>query len=319
MARRNVKPRLPDDAAARRRRGPRVSGSGAVGERGEGRVRLHKALAAAGIASRRACERLIAEGRVRVNRQTVTSVPAWVDPERDRLEVDGRQVVTGPAPGRAGRGRICIVVNKPRHVLSTTRDPEGRRCVLDLVDVPARTARRLFPVGRLDAQSTGLILLTNDGELAQRLTHPRYGVPKSYRVSIRGTLGPADLKRLTEGLYLARRSPASDGKPVRKAAMSTVRLLGHQRDRERGDRTLLQVTLREGQNREIRRMLARLGFDVRRLERVAIGPLRLRGLARGEWRILTGPSRQALYRAAGLHRQGGRGGAKQEPGDLPTL
>jgi len=258
-------------------------------------VRIQKILAAAGIASRRACEKLITDGRVRVNHEPVTALPAWVDPQIDRVEVDGRVLAAAPPQ----LGRVCILLHKPKNVISTMSDPEGRTTVMDLIRLPARSRKRLFPVGRLDADSTGLILLTNDGELANRLMHPRYGVAKQYRVTIAGRLGPDDLKKLTRGLYLAggpRRPPGPPGPPgaprnaagsARKAAMSAIRIIAGSRDHSRGNRTHLSVTIREGQNREIRRMLARLGCDVRRLQRVAIGPLKLDGLAAGQWRRLT--------------------------------
>ena len=248
-------------------------------------TRLQKVLAEAAVASRRACEALIAEGRVTVNGKRVTTLPAWVDPQRDRIEVDGRRI-TPPAAGHrrrtASARKVYIMLHKPRRVVSTSRDPQGRTTVLDLVDLPPRIAGRLFAVGRLDADSTGLILLTNDGELANRLMHPRYGVPRQYRVSVRGRLDDEDVKKLRRGLYLGR-----PGGAARRAAMASVRVLSHQRDRTRGDRTTIMVTLREGRNREIRRLLARLGHKVRRLERVAIGPLKLKALAPGQWRMLS--------------------------------
>jgi pseudouridine synthase len=165
--------------------------------------------------------------------------------------------------------------------------------VIDLVDLPGRT--RLFPVGRLDADSTGLMLLTNDGDLANRLTHPRYGVSKQYEVKVRGRLTEHDVRKLRDGLVLADRKAQQGGK---RAAMQRVSILRHETDRTRGDRTTLLVTLTEGQNREIRRLLARLGFKVRKLKRTAIGPVRLKGLALGQWRLLTAGELRALKRAA---------------------
>ena len=195
--------------------------------------------------------------------------------------------------------KTYILLHKPRRVITTNRDPQGRTTVLDLVNLPPAICKRLFPVGRLDADSTGLILLTNDGELANRLTHPRYEVPKQYRVSIRGRLTDDDVKKLQQGLYLAHKT--TDRQPrTKRAAMARVKLLGHERDRARGDRTNLLVTLHEGQNREIRRMIARLGHKVRRLERIAIGPLKLKGLAVGQWRMLTTTEVKRLYKTTAL-------------------
>ncbi|MEX2672197.1 MAG: pseudouridine synthase [Phycisphaeraceae bacterium] len=243
--------------------------------------RLHKVLADAGVASRRAAEQMIREGRVAVNGQTVEKLPAWVDPQQDRLTVDGRPVAR---PSKR-QGHTYLLVNKPRRVISTSDDEHGRRTVLELV--PHR--QRLFPVGRLDADSTGLILLTDDGPLANELTHPRYGVPKTYEVAIDGQLGPTDIEKLRRGMFLA-----DPGKPASaKARAESVRIL--QRDREK---TRLVITLREGRNREIRRMMARLGYKVRRLKRIALGPLQLKGVASGEWRELSRAEIQALRTAA---------------------
>ncbi|MEX0745093.1 MAG: pseudouridine synthase, partial [Phycisphaeraceae bacterium] len=179
--------------------------------------------------------------------------------------------------------------------------------------------------GRLDADSTGLILLTDDGELANRLTHPRYGVNKQYQVSVRGKLESGDLEKLKRGLFLAapptkpadeRResagssaSPGPPGSPsggraskgrAKRASVESVRIVGFEKDRARGDRTSLAITLREGQNREIRRLMAALGYKVRRLKRTAIGPMKLTGLGAGQWRPLEAKEVQTLYREAGL-------------------
>jgi len=263
--------------------------------------RLSKAIAGAGVASRRDVEALIAAGRVFVNGQPVTRMPAWVDLEVDRVEVDGEAI--GPRHTRAKGGRLTyVMLHKPKRVITTTRDPEGRANVLDLIDLPATRAGRLFPVGRLDADSTGLILLTNDGDLAHHLTHPRYEVPKRYQLSVRGIVEDADIEKLRRGLILATR-----GKPSRKVSMAQVKLIRRIRDAKHGDRTSLMVTLREGQNREIRRLVARLGYKVRRLERVALGPLRLKGLATGQWRMLTGQEVRELYGASGLKGEGKKG------------
>ncbi|MCC6679383.1 MAG: rRNA pseudouridine synthase [Phycisphaeraceae bacterium] len=270
-------------------------------------LRLQKLLAAAGVASRRRCEQLIEQGHVFVNGRRVTQLPVFIDPERDRIEVDG-QTVSEPAGGekskRATRQtHTTIMLNKPRHVICTASDPQQRKTVLDLVPLE----QRLFPVGRLDADSTGLILLTDDGELAQHLTHPSYEVPKQYRVSVRGRISDDDVEKLRRGLYLApapgnkkRTTVAGKSRAAVKAAAEQVRVLRRFTDRTRGDGTELAITLREGRNREIRRMLARLGFKVRRLHRIAVGPLQLKGLAVGQWRRLTPLELGKLRKAAGM-------------------
>ena len=243
-------------------------------------TRLHKVLADAGIASRRACERLVAEGAVEVNGITVTESPAWVDPARDRITVHGRRVKAPPA-------HVYVMLFKPRGVVCTSSGSESRRRAIDLVKHPSRA--RLFPVGRLDVDSSGLLLLTNDGELANRLTHPRYHLAKVYEVTVKGEVSDKDIQRLTKGLYLA--DPR--GQTGAKTAHSRVRLL--RRDR---NRTRLHVELREGRNRQVRRMLARVGHPVKRLRRVQVGPLKLKGLRVGEWRPLTSRELTALKRAA---------------------
>jgi 23S rRNA pseudouridine2605 synthase len=217
-------------------------------------VRLAKYLAHAGVASRRAAEELIAQGRVRVDGEVVT------DPARDvgdgvAVEVNGRPVAPEPLEVWA--------VNKPTGVVSTAREPGRRRPVTDLVD----SERRLYPVGRLDADSTGLILLTNDGELANRLTHPRYGVPKTYRVTLARPPSERDLERLRQGLRL------EDG-PTAPAEVE-----------RRGEREI-EVTIREGRKRQVRRMAEAIGNQAEALARVRIGSLELGGLRRGEARRL---------------------------------
>lgn len=247
--------------------------------------RLQRVLADAGIASRRACEALIAQGHVRVNSSLVTTLPVFVDPATDRIEVDGRLV-------RPSSQLVTVMLNKPTRTLSTARDDQivQRRTIVQLVDHPA--AARLFPVGRLDYDTTGLILLTNDGELANRLTHPRFGVVKTYQALVRGRLDDADLSRLERGIFLAERRA---GRTVGAVRAAHVGITIARRDR---DTTLLEITLGEGRNRQVRRMLAAVGCPVKRLERIAMGPVRLSGLARGQWRELTHKELTALRRAS---------------------
>ncbi len=229
-------------------------------ERAQSGERLQKVLAAAGIGSRRECEVLIEQGRVIVDGRVVTRLGTRVDPQRQKIQVDGEFV-------RVERP-VYYLVNKPKGVLSTNRDPRGRPRAVDILSgVP----QRLFSVGRLDLESEGLLLLTNDGELTNFLTHPRYEVPKTYIVQVAGRPTPEDLAKLRKGIHL------SEG----KVAVDSVRQVG-----SRGRSTMLEIVLSEGRNREIRRMLARLDHKVMRLTRTAIGPITERGLRPGEFRKL---------------------------------
>ena len=225
-------------------------------------VRLQKVLAAAGVASRRASEELIVEGRVEVNGAIVTELGTRVDPERDTIRVDGSRI---PAP----RHHVYLVLNKPRGVVSTMDDPEGRPTLTDYI--PPRSSR-LFHVGRLDTSTEGLIVLTNDGEFAHRLAHPSYEVPKTYMVEVAGSMDPRTVKRLEKGVTL------EDG-PVKPDRVRVV-------SRTEG-RTLLRITLHVGRNRIVRRMMDAVGHPVDRLSRVAIGPIMLAQLPVGQTRELT--------------------------------
>ncbi len=220
-------------------------------------MRLVKHLAHAGVASRRAAESLIAEGRVRVDGETVRD-PARDVGEDNRILVDGA-AVSGPEP------RVTYAVHKPVGVVSTAQDTHGRPTVVGLLP---DDGLRLYPVGRLDADSSGLILLTNDGELANRLTHPRFEVPKSYRAKLAGKpIDEASLRRLREGVEL------EDG----RTAPAEARRLGEHE---------LELTIHEGRNRQVRRMCSAVGREVLELRRVRFGPLRLDPLAAGEYRRL---------------------------------
>ena len=248
-------------------------------------------MADAGIGARRDCEDMITAGRVRVNGKVVATLPCFIEPEKDVVDLDGEVIqfpesVYAAASARgAARAYTYVLVNKPKGVITTTRDPEGRRNVIDLLPPAMRKDDRLYPVGRLDADSTGLLLITNDGDLAFQLTHPKFGVAKEYRVTCAGLASDEQLQQLKRGMYLV--TPASDGsKSSKRASMESVRILKRFVDRSRGDRTLLSITLREGQNREIRRMLARVGLKVRELERVAIGPLKAGELKPGQFKLL---------------------------------
>lgn len=229
--------------------------------------RLQKVLAAAGIGSRRQCEQLIEEGRVEVDRQVVAILGTRVDPSRQEIRVDGRTV-------RRPK-RIYLLVHKPPGVISTSRDPAGRLRVVDLV----ATDQRLFTVGRLDKSSEGLILVTNDGELANRLLHPRYQVERTYQVVVAGEPTREAIDALRRGVHLA------EGR-VRVARLR----IRHRRKRS----TVLEMVLTEGRNREIRRMAARIGHKVMSLKRVGFGPLRLGDLPPGAYRELTRAELQRL-------------------------
>ncbi len=248
--------------------------------------RLQKVLAEAGVGSRRACEELIEEGRVRVNGHLVNTLPAWVDPVRDHITVDGRRIKTHEP-------HVYIMLFKPRGVVSTNYDPEGRKRAIDLVKHPSRA--RLYPVGRLDMDSSGLLLLTNDGELANRLTHPRHGVHKLYEVTISGALDEDEVKKLERGLFLNEQRVSRGAKPGAKTLPVRLTLLRRARDRTR-----VLMELSEGRNRQIRRMMAKVGHNVKKLRRVQMGPLKLRGLQPGQWRELTPAELKALRKAAGL-------------------
>ena len=238
-------------------------------------IRLQKVLAAAGLGSRRKCEELILAGRVEVDGQVVTELGTRVDPHRQEIRVDGERIRLQPL--------VYYAVHKPPGVVCTHHDPSGRTRLIDLV--PASRRLRLFPVGRLDLHSQGLILVTNDGQLANRLTHPRYGVEKTYRVQVAGLPSPEILEKLQQGVW------TSEG----KLKAERIKVLGtHKKS------TFLEMVLAEGRNRQIRRMLARVGHKVMQLTRLAVGPIRLGKLKPGACRPLRQDEIDALYQAAGL-------------------
>ncbi len=263
----------------------------------QGGERLQKVLADAGVASRRDVEFAVRAGRFRVNGRRVLELPCLVDPARDLIELDGEVLDLGAGGGRRERERLYLMLNKPKGVISTARDPGGRANVVDLVRAAVPKGDRVYPVGRLDADSTGLVLLTNDGELAHRLAHPGSGIPKEYRVAVQGMLTDAALAQLSKGLFLADTGSPKGG--AKRARIQDVRVLKRLRDR-RGDLSLVSVTLREGQNREIRRLFARVGIKVRSLERVALGALRLGRLPPGRYRTLDNEEILQLRRSVRL-------------------
>jgi 23S rRNA pseudouridine2605 synthase len=231
-------------------------------------VRLQKFLADAGVASRRASEQLILAGRVTVNGRPVRELGCKVDPGRDRVAVEGKPV--------AARRKLYVALHKPRGYLCTRREPERRRTVGELL--PAEWSH-LYTVGRLDRESEGLIFLTNDGEFALRLTHPRYATRKTYRVTLEGRVEPPILAKLTAGV-------TDEGEHLRAA---TARLIS-----ANNTHSVLELELTEGKYREIRRLCAALGLTVSRLQRIRIGPIRLGELPAGKWRTLTEPEIKSL-------------------------
>jgi 23S rRNA pseudouridine2605 synthase len=236
--------------------------------------RLNKYLAHAGLGSRRHCEELILAGRVGIDGDVVHDLATRVG--------DGQTVTVDGAPIHAERP-VYWLVNKPRGYLCTNQDPAGRPRAVDLVP---HVSQRVYTVGRLDEDSEGLLLLTNDGDLANRLMHPRYGVEKTYLVQVAGTPNAGDVQKLLHGVWL------SDGH---------VRARSVRRLRRQGESAWLRIVLSEGKNREIRRMLARLGHKVMRLRRMAIGPIELGRLGVGKSRPLVAAELQSLKRFAHKH------------------
>lgn len=240
--------------------------------------RLQKLLAGAGVASRRAAERLILDGRVRVNGRIVRELGVKADPRRDRVEVDGTRL--------AQEHPVYFLLHKPRGVVTTLHDPEGRPTVGELLrDVP----ERVFPVGRLDFHTSGALLLTNDGEWAQALLHPKHSVPRVYSVKLRGALAPEALDSLRRGVPIGRGEIA---RPTEVAIAS----------REAGN-TWLRITLAEGKNREVHRMLEAVGRRVARLARVSFAGIDITGLPAGAYRELT---REELWKLQKRLAEAGR-------------
>jgi 23S rRNA pseudouridine2605 synthase len=270
-------------------RKPKATSAVSSAESGSRSERLQKVLAQCGLGSRRGCEELIEQGRVQIDRKVVTVLGTRVDPASQEIRVDG--VVVRP------ERRIYYLLNKPPGVLSTNKDPQGRQRVIDIIS----SKERLFTVGRLDRMSEGLILVTNDGALANRLAHPRYGVTKTYRVRVAGSPTRETLEQVRRGVYL------DDG----KAQVEALRV----KNRKAGC-TEMEMVLSEGRNREIRRVLARIGHKVLTLKRIAFGPLRLGKLLPGEYRTLTRSEVRELERvaAAPVQRQGNKSSPRPRGG-----
>ena len=246
----------------------------------DGLVRLQKLLATAGVASRRKCEEIMLAGLVEVDGEVVTRLGTKVDPRTARIRVDGRRLP--PLSDHA-----YLVLNKPRGVVSTMSDPEGRRC---LAEVVADRPERLFHVGRLDTDTSGLLLLTNDGDFAQRMAHPSHEVDKTYVAEVEGHVHLRTVRTLLDGVEL-------DDGPV---TVTAAKVLGGDPRRDNQGRSLVELTIHEGRNRIVRRLLDHVGHPVRRLTRTAIGPVRLQGLGDGELRDLTRDELGTLLEAAAL-------------------
>jgi 23S rRNA pseudouridine2605 synthase len=235
-----------------------------------GMVRLQKVLAQAGIDSRRNCEELILDGAVSVNGEPVMTLPAFVNPEIDDIRVNGRRLTQAH--------KVYFLLNKPKNVICTNFDPQGRRKAIDYID----SDQRIFCVGRLDADTTGAIIVTNDSELANRMTHPKFELQKTYEVSLRGRVEGEAIEKIKTGVWL------SEGK-TQKASVKVIA--------RNNLETVLEVKLGQSLNREIHRIMARVGFKVKGLKRTFIGNLRLKGLGPGAWRPLSSTEVQYLHKA----------------------
>jgi pseudouridine synthase len=222
--------------------------------------RLQKVLAAAGIDSRRKCEELILAGAVRVNRKVIDKLPAFVDPEKDAITVNGKKI--------SAARKVYFLLNKPKGVICTNFDPQGRKKAIDIVPIRGR----IFCVGRLDVDTTGLVILTNDSELTNKLTHPRYGLAKTYVAGVKGQVSGQMVEKLKKGIWLA------EGKTGR----ASVKIL-----KRSYKESLIEVTIRQGLNRQVRRMLAKVNLPVKSLKRTRIGKLNSRGLGVGKFRVLS--------------------------------
>jgi len=238
-----------------------------------GKQRLQKLLAAAGIDSRRKCEELILEHAVTVNGEIVYELPAFADPDKDDIRVNGQRIKRAE--------KVDFILNKPKGVICTSSDPQRRPKAIDLVDCP----ERVVCVGRLDADTTGAIILTNDSEMVNRLTHPKYELPKTYRIVVRGRVEGTDVEKLKKGIWLAEgRTQGAAVKIIRRSHLETM----------------LQVVISQGLNRQIRRMFSQLGYKVKALKRTQIGDIVLKGIAVGNYKRLTKAQIAYLKRATGM-------------------
>ncbi len=232
--------------------------------------RLQKVLAAAGIDSRRKCEELILSGVVQVNRRVVDTLPVFVDAEKDVITVNGRKI--------HAEQKVYFLLNKPKGVICTSRDPQGRKKAIDMVPSHAR----IFCAGRLDADTTGIIILTNDSELTNKLTHPKYEAPKTYIATVKGRITSEQVEKLKRGTWLA----------GGRTARASVKIL-----KRSYKESLIEITIRQGLNRQIRRILAKVALPVKSLKRTQIGKLTNRGISVGKFRALTKSEIEYLKKA----------------------
>lgn len=260
--------------------------------------RIQKVLANYGVDSRRNVELMIQQGRVAVNGRVVTKLPVLIDPEEDHVTVDDEAVrLAKTRTGKSPVTKMYFLLNKPRHVYSTNAAQGEQRLARDLL--PPDLPGRVYPVGRLDADSKGLLIMTNDGELTNLLTHPRYEIPKTYRATIDGHVADETIKAIQEGIWLADK----DGQGF-KTGRSRVKVI-HRNARE----STLEVTIKEGRNRQVRRTLAKFGHKVRDLIRIQMGPLSLTGVGPGKFRPLTPREVKQLFALARGNEQ--RAGARE--------
>ena len=263
--------------------------------------RIQKVLAAAGVESRRHIEQMVLDGRVSVNGRVATELPILIDPAVDTVELDGEPVRLGP---RKPTRLVYILMHKPKGVYCTNVSQGDQIRAIDLL--PPGFAGRVYPVGRLDAESKGLLLLTNDGDLTHRLTHPRYGVVKTYRATVEGWLSPQAAEQLQSGVWLADKQ---SGKGF-KTGRTHIRIVSRGRHA-----SVVEIDLREGRNRQVRRMLAKVGHKVRELIRTRIGPLTIKGLVPGQFRELTDREVRLLRKAVEPAARGSVGPASFGPAD----
>jgi 23S rRNA pseudouridine2605 synthase len=242
----------------------------------ENTIRLNKFLANAGVCSRRHADELIQEGRVQVNGRVVTELGLKINSVEDKIFVDGKQVVNLDEP-------VYIVFNKPKDCITTAKDERGRTTVMDYINI----RQRVFPIGRLDRNTTGVLLLTNDGEFANRLMHPKYEVKKAYKVTLDKAFAPVDAERLAAGIRL------SDG----KTEPAEVHLIPRLKNK------IVGIVIHEGKNRQVHRMFEALGYEVEKLDRVAYADISYEGLPRGKWRHLTKGEIGSLRETAGISEQ----------------
>ncbi|MCW5764617.1 MAG: rRNA pseudouridine synthase [Phycisphaeraceae bacterium] len=281
------------------RGGPRGGSRRPASTAPPGMVRLQRLMADAGVASRRRCEEMIEAGMVEVNGTIVNRLPVFVNPRTDKVVVDGRplRAATGERPADARK--LYVMLHKPAGVVCSTRDQFERTTVVDLVKHPA--GARLYPVGRLEFNASGLVLLTNDGDMTERLTHARHGATRTYRVTVKGAIDDAYAADLERGLNIkaARAAREAGGRAGQILVRVASRLAAGTKDERAQEKTVLEISVRAGKHRHLDDMLAEAGLRATRIEQVGLGPLTLSGLAPGNWRELERAELAALRRPFG--------------------